>query len=142
MSQGQGIVRLSWVGTAVFAAVSGVAVVASRLQPFALALDVVFFLAGCGIFLWAIAVAAGRSRQVEMGIGGLFFLAGSAPAGVRRSLMASLATQVVVAFVTAGLRLFTPLAGGMLVPVLGLGLAGLWGARHGSFEARRMPERP
>lgn len=138
MSPGQGIIRSSWASTAVFAVLSAAAVVASSLQPFALALDVVLFLGGCGVFLWALAVAAGRSREVEMGIGGLFFLAGSAPRPVRRSLLASLATQVVVAFATAGLRIFTPLAGGMLVPVLGLGMAGLWGARHGSFVARRM----
>jgi hypothetical protein len=28
---------------------------------------------------------------------------------------------------------------GILVPIFGLGLAGLWGARHGVFEARSVP---
>jgi hypothetical protein len=44
--------------------------------------------------------------------------------------------QVVVALVTAIARPFTGLAFGILVPVFGLGLAGLWGARRGSFPSR------
>lgn len=139
MSEGAAIVRASWWGTGVFvtAAVSGV--LSESLQGVALAVDVVLFALGCGAFLWALVVAAGRSRQVEMGIGGLFFLAGSAPVAARRALLTPLAIQVVVAFVSAGLRPFTPLAGGMLVPVFGLGCAGLWGARFGQFSPRRMP---
>ena len=54
------------------------------------------------------------------------------PSGVRRHLLASAAVQVVVAFVTAGAPARTPsLAFGILVPVYGLGLAGLWGRPHG-----------
>ena len=34
------------------------------------------------------------------------------------------------------IRPFTPLAFGILVPMLGLGLIALWGARHGTFPAR------
>jgi hypothetical protein len=137
--EGDGLIRLSWGATSAFAvfALAGVAWPAAR--PLALAVDVVLFVAGCGAFLWAIAVAAQRSRTAEMGIGGLFFLAGSAPSDVRRHLLGSLGVQTAVALLTASLRLFTPLAGGILVPMLGLGLCGLWGARHGSFPARSQP---
>ena len=79
-------------------------------------------------------LAAARSRDDAMGIGGLFFLAGSAPRAVQRHLMGSLAVQLVVAVVAAALDPFTPLAFGTLVPVLPLGLAGLWSVRHGMFD--------
>jgi hypothetical protein len=36
--------------------------------------------------------------------------------------------------------LYSPLAFGILVPVFGLGLCGLWGARYGTFEPRPVPE--
>jgi hypothetical protein len=44
--------------------------------------------------------------------------------------------QIALAVLTASLRPFTPLAFGVLVPVYGLGLMGLWGARHGVFASR------
>ena len=35
----------------------------------------------------------------------------------------------------ASIRPFTAVAFGILAPMLGLGLMGLWGARHGRFPA-------
>lgn len=137
-----GLVRASWAGTAVFAVAAFAAVVVEHLEPISLGVDVVLFGLGCLAFLGAIVVAARRSREVEMGIGGLFFLAGSAPKQIRTHLLGALGVQVVVAFLTASLRIFTPLAGGMLVPVFGLGMAGLWGARFGEFPARRKASHP
>jgi hypothetical protein len=86
--------------------------------------------------VWAYAVAVGRSRTDLIGIGGLFFLAGSAPRSVQRPLIASLVAEVVIAGVTASTRIYTPLAFGVLVPMYGLGLMGLWGARFGTFPPR------
>jgi hypothetical protein len=77
-----------------------------------------------------------------MGIGGLFFLAGSAPPAVQRSLLGSLGTQVVVSTVGAAVRPFTPLAFGTLAPMLGLALCGLWAVRHGLFPARASEPAP
>lgn len=136
---GQRLVALSLSGTVAFTVLSVAAVVVDGLEPLALAFDGVLFAIGCAIFLLAIVTATRRSREAEMGIGGLFFLAGSAPRRVRWLLLGSLAAQVVVALTTASLRLFTPLAGGILVPMYGLALTGLWGARYGSFPARRRP---
>ena len=39
-----------------------------------------------------------------------------------------------VGLVTAGIRLYTNLAAGTLVPVFGLGLCGLWAATHGTLR--------
>ena len=88
-------------------------------------------------------MAIGRSRTDLIGMGGLFFLAGSAPRAVQRSLWASLAVEVVVAVATAAARPFTPLAFGVLAPMFGLGVMGLWGAKFGTFPPRPPePARP
>ena len=102
----------------------------------ALIVSLVLFLLGTLAFLWAYGVAVGRSRTDLMGIGGLFFLAGSAPRSVQQPLIGSLIVEVVVAGVTASTRVYTPLAFGVLVPMYGLGLMGLWGAKFGTFPPR------
>jgi len=43
---------------------------------------------------------------------------------------------VVAAFATAAARPNSSLAFGILAPLWGQGLAGLWGARHGAFPPR------
>ena len=137
MSTGRRIVVASWVGTALFA-VSAVAAAAvpSVFEALSVAVALVLFALGCGAFLWAYGIAISRSRFEVVSIGGVFLLTG-APVPVRLNLLGSLGAQVVVALVTASVRPFTGLAFGVLVPMLGLGPAGLWGARYGSF-----PDRP
>lgn len=94
------------------------------------------FLAGSALFFLAMVHAARRSRDLAIGIGGLFFLAGSAPTWPRRPLRGLLGLQVVVVVAAAAVRPFTPLAFGTLAPMLGLALCGLWGASYGSFPPR------
>lgn len=132
------IVRSSWIGTAVFATSAIGAVVTRSARIPAVAVAAVLFVGGVGIFFWAYAIAVGRSRTDAIGIGGLFFLAGkdTAPAGDKRQLLASLGAQTVTALATAGARPFTTLAFGVLVPLYGLALTGLYGARHGRFGPR------
>ena len=136
--RGAGIVKASWVSTAVFVVASVVAVLADGApRTAAAAVDVALFVIGVGVFGWAYAVAVNRSRTDEMGIGGLFFLAGDvAEAAPRRHLRWSFTIQVVVALVAASVRLYTAVAFGVLSPVLGLALMGLWGAKYGKFAAR------
>jgi hypothetical protein len=43
---------------------------------------------------------------------------------------------ITAAAATFNVKPFTPLAFGALVPMFGLGLAGLWAAKYGSFGAR------
>jgi hypothetical protein len=137
---GAGIVRAAWAGTAVFAVTAVAAVVAEGAELAAAAVSLALFAAGIGVFFWAYAIAVNRSRTDAIGIGGLFFLAGdTAPATVRRSLLAALAVEVAVGLASAAARPFTSLAFGVLVPLYGLALTGLWGARHGRFEHRSAP---
>jgi hypothetical protein len=134
---GLGIVRASVAGTVGYAIVAVLATAfTDSLGLLVAVVSGVLFFAGTGAFLWAYAIAIGRSRHDLIGMGGLFFLAGSAPPVVQRVMMGSLGAEVVVAVVTASLRTYTELAFGVLVPMWGLGLAGLWGARHGVFPRR------
>lgn len=134
---GDGLIKASWAGTVVYSIVAVVATIdPESLGVPVVVVSVVLFGAGSVAMFWAFLIAVQRSREVEIGMGGLYFGAGSAPTSVQRLLMGSLAVQVVVAFTTASIRMFTSVAFGILVPVWGLGLAGLWCARHGEFAPR------
>ena len=126
-------------GTAVFVVTSAIGAVVKQAELVALVVALLLFAAGTVVFLWALLVAAARSRECEMTMAGLFLLQGSAPRDVQRTLLGAFAVEVVVAFGVAIARPFTSLAFGLLVPVYGLALAGLWGARHGTFPPRRAP---
>lgn len=124
--------------TATFAATSlAAALIPDPLQVIAVPVHLVLFVGGCVTFLWAYAVALGRSRHESLTMAGVFFLADRvAPARVTRTLRLLLAIQVVVALVVAGTRPFTSLAFAVLVPMLGLGNMALWGARWGTFPPK------
>jgi nitrogen fixation-related uncharacterized protein len=139
---GEGLLRADAWATLVFAVVSvAAAVVPDPLEFVAVPVDLVLFVAGCSAFLWAYAVAIGRSRYDDLTMAGVFVLSNRvAPARVTRAFWLLLAAQVVVGLATAAARPFTALAFGVLVPMLGLGLMALWGARHGDFPAKEIPE--
>lgn len=98
--------------------------------------SLVLFVVGCGLFLWAYGAAVQRSRTDAIGIGGLFFLTGTAPDAVRRRFLVLLTVQVVAALAAAAARPFTAVAFGTLAPMFGLGAQGLWAARYGRFDPR------
>jgi hypothetical protein len=133
---GAPILRAAWWGTGVFAVAALAAVVARPLRPVSVVIDVALFAAGCVAFGAAYLRGLGRSRGERVAVTGLYFLAGSAPPDVRRSLLGALAVQVVLGLATAIARPYTSLAAGTLVPMYGLGLCGLWAARHGTFPSR------
>ncbi len=137
-ADGQAILNWSWAGTVLFTLTA----VAATISPSwfggpAVTVAVAMFAGGMFVMAWAFLIAVQRSRVDAIGIGGLYFAAGSAPSEVQRILLTSLAVEVVVAVVTASIRMFTSLAFGVLVPVWALGLTGLWCARYGTFESRR-----
>lgn len=135
---GRRIVSFSWITTAAFAAAATIATIFpdQAARPVAV-FEVALFLVGVGAFGLAYARGVRRSRVDRVEIASLFFLAGgTAPAPVRRRLLGAFALQIVVAVVTASIRLYTSVAFGILVPMLGLGLTGVWGATHGRFPRR------
>ncbi|HMJ77974.1 MAG TPA: hypothetical protein VK507_18475, partial [Iamia sp.] len=136
---GRMLIRLSWAGTVITCVTSVVNAATGDRDHYALsaAPALVLLALGSVAFLWAFAIAVERSRTEEIGVGGLFFLEGCAPRRVQMAMMASVAVQTVVPLGVAFVRPFTAFA--VLAPVWSLGLAGLWGARHGTFPPRRRP---
>jgi hypothetical protein len=135
---GEGIVVFDRWATIVFAVVSAAAAaVPDPLEYVSVPVDLAMFAVGCGAFLWAYAVAVGRSRYEALTMAGVFFPGPTVgPARVTRTLRLLLAVQIVVAVAAAAVRPFTALAFSVLAPMLGLGLMALWGARHGRFPPR------
>ena len=134
-SEGRPIVRASLAGTAVFTVLAALAVLVDAIVPVFVVVSLLMFAAGCVLFVVAFLAAVDRSRTETIGIGGLFFGAGSMPGRVQLLLMGSLAVEVVVGVSAAIIRLYTALAFGTLAPMLALGLAGLWAARFGWFPS-------
>lgn len=129
----------SWVALAVFMAVIVPDVVGVHaLDGTAVSLSLALFLSALVIWFYAFGVAVVRSaRGDDIGVGGLFFLFGTAPSNVRRWLFGALGVSVVVAFATAAGNAYAALE-----PMFPLALVGLWGARHGTFPPRDDTVRP
>lgn len=134
---GEGLVRLDLWATGAFTA-AAVAGTLSSGPPrlLAAASSLVLFAAGIVLFLWGFALAVDRSRTEAIGVGGLFFLAGSAPRPVQVRLLGALVAQVVVSVGASLAQPFTAVAFTTLAPMFGLGACGLWAARHGTFPPR------
>ena len=134
------IIRIDLVATVVLGVAAVVAVILpEEVGPIYAGVSIAAFLAGSVMFLWAYGIAVNRSRYDLIGIGGLYFLGGDvAPKAEKAWLRGILAAQTVVVLAAASIRPFTVLAFGILAPMLGLGLMGFWGARHGTFPRREV----
>jgi hypothetical protein len=133
---GKAIVVASWSTLAVFAivAISDAAGLHALNTP-ATFVSVGLFLASLPIWIYAFGLALVRStRGDDIAVGSWVFLTPSAPKEQRRHLLGATAICIVVALATAWANPFS-----VLVPMLPLGFAALWGARHGVYPARRAP---
>lgn len=141
-SSGIGAVYLSWIGTILFSVISLICIIVGVGEDAAAELTWFFMISmgmfgfGCIIFAIAVMLAIARSRFYYIGIGGLFFLAGSAPRRIQVHLLSSFAVQVIMSITAAAIHPFSPLAFGTLAPVYGLAICGLWGARFGMFSEK------
>src|SRR6266536_5116479 len=134
--RGERILVVSWVANALFAVTAvpaALGVEAFNVAAIGVALGL--FAISLGVWCWAFAVALARTtRGDDVVVGSMFLLQGPVPARVRLHLFGSLAACLVVTAATAAGEPF-----GVLVPMLPLGLAGLWGARYCTIPPRRMP---
>jgi hypothetical protein len=130
---GRAIIRVSWAGNVLFAITAlPAALGVDGLEPVAVATALALFAVSLGVWVWAFAVAVARSANGDdIAVGNLFLLEGTAPKRVRAHLFASLGVCLVITAVTASADPF-----GVLVPMLPIGLVGLWGARHGTYALR------
>lgn len=134
-SPGAGLIGVTWVGTVIFTITAVAAVInPDTFELSAVLVALVLFVIGMITMLWAFFIAVNRSRVDAIGVGGLYFGAGSAPRLVRIHVLGATVIQLVVSIATASARPFTASAFGTLVPILGIGIMGLWSARYGEFE--------
>jgi hypothetical protein len=133
--------------TAVFVTMSIVAAIAftAPWKSVGVAVSLSCFTVGIVAFLWGYWTAVQRSRTDNISVAALYFLVDDcAPQSVARLMNGALGVQVVVAVATAISRTTTDgrtgstLAFGVLAPMMGLGLNGLWGATHGTFAPRQL----
>lgn len=143
---GRCLIQVDLAGTAVMvvAVLAGV-VDYDRFAFGAAVVCLALFGAGLVCFVAALWEGAQRSRRSTMSISSWFFLVGSAPRGAQLPLLGALAVQCVVGVggglatigaATAAGDQATRLAFGVLVPIFGLALCGLWAGRHGHFPPR------
>ncbi len=145
------ILRVNIVGTALFV-VSSVAAAVFFTKPVRLVgvvVALVLFAIGVFAFLSSYWTAVQRSRDDDIAVTQLYFLSGSStPSRVKRVMNGALLVQTVTCLATAIARTNTDgrpgstLAFGILVPMFGLGLNGLWCAQHGTFSPRQRQTPP
>ena len=143
-------VRVDLAGTALFLIALAVAIPARnhRFAQFLIGgVSMVLFAIGVATTLWAYTRALDRSRVEEVGVANLFLLTGdTAPRSVGRTMKGALAVQVVAAIAGAWIGVvgldkgqLNALAFGVLVPMFGIGMNGVWAALHGSYGPRARP---
>lgn len=136
-AEGQDLYRINLYATTGFVVAAALATAVTALRiPFAV-LSCVLFAGGIVAFVWAYAQALERSREQDVSVTMIFAMSGVAPAPVRRRFHLLTFVQAVVAIATASIRPFTAQAFGILAVMLGVGLAGLWSAKHGTFAERK-----
>ena len=131
--QGRGIIVSGWVANVIFA-VTAIPVAAGVDDMLGLAIGtaLLLFLVSVGVFVYAFLLALARSsRGDNVAVANLFFLQGSAPKPIKRQFLWMFVVSLAIAAGTAAWEPF-----GVLVPMLPLGLAGMWAGRYGVFPPR------
>lgn len=133
---GLGIVRAAVVSTLVYAVAVGYdATGLTGGSATSITVALLWFVAALVVWVLAFARAVVRSTQGdEIQVASLFFLQTSAPRAVRVRLLGVAGVFLVLTIVTLPTN---PV--GFLANMLPIGLAGLWGARHGAYPERTDP---
>lgn len=134
--RGRWIVLTSW-GSGIVFLVTAVPA-ASGVEAFdsvAVVTTLVLFFASFAVWCAAFGMALVRNaRGAEIAVSTLFLAEGGAPKAVRLHLYGALTLSLAVA---AGTAVANPF--GVMVPMVQLGLLGLWGAAYGEFPERPTP---
>ena len=144
---GSFLIKCNLAFTTVFVAMSIIAAVTftAPWKTIGVAVSLGCFSVGIVAFLWGYWTAVQRSRTDNISVAALYFLVDKcAPQSISRLMNGALGVQVVVGVAAAISRTTTDgrtgstLAFGVLAPMMGLGLNGLWGATHGTFTPRQI----
>jgi len=132
--QGRGIIASGWIANVVFAVTAiPVAAGVDDLLGVAIGVALLLFLISVVVFVYAFALALARSsRGDNVAVANLFFLQGSAPKPIKRTFLWMSLVCLAIAVGTVAWEPF-----GVLVPMLPVGLAGVWAARYGVFPPRQ-----
>jgi hypothetical protein len=142
--------RINLLLTSLFFVVTAVAAVifTPSTRTIGVVVDLVLFAVGVAAFIWGYFSAVQRSRVDEISVASLYFLSGQvADKQVQKIMNGCLIAQLVIGLAGAIARSSTDgkagstLAFGVLVPLLGLGLNGLWASQFGSFTPRGQSDR-
>jgi hypothetical protein len=142
--------RINVLLTALFLVATAVAAVvfSPATRTAGVVVDLVLFSIGVAAFIWGYFSAVQRSRVDEISVASLYFLSGQvAKKQVQKIMNGCLIAQLVIGLAGAIARSSTDgkagstLAFGVLVPLLGLGLNGLWASQFGTFTPREQPDR-
>lgn len=137
------LVRINILGTAAFviSATAAAVVFTPIFRTIGAVVALVLFAIGVASFIWGFFTAVQRSRYDNISVASLFLFFGAVSSNrVRRLMNGCLFTQGLCGLLTALARTSTDgrsgstLAFGVLVPLFGLGLNGLWSSRHGLFS--------
>jgi hypothetical protein len=145
--RGARVVQLDIAGTVLFVVALAIAVPlrSERFAQFLIGgVSMALFAIGVATTLWAYTRALDRSRVEEVGVANLYLLTGTtAPRRVGRAMISALVVQVVAAIAGAWIGVvgldegqLNALAFGVLVPMFGIGMNGVWAARHGTYGPR------
>jgi len=135
--QGRGIIVSGWIANVVFAVTAiPVAAGVDDLLGLAIGVALLLFLVSVGVFVYAFALGLARSsRGDNVAVANLFFLQGSAPKPIKHQFLWMFLVSLAIAVGTAAWDPF-----GVLVPMLPVGLAGMWAARYGVFPPRTVAQ--
>ena len=143
---GNVIVMADVVGTVAFTitAITAAVVFSTPSQWVGAITAMALFAIGVFAFIWSFWNAVQRSRDEQIAVTQVYLLLGPpTPPRIRRIMLSMLLIQTVVGLTTAIARSEaedgspgTSLAVGVLVPMFGIGLNGLWCAFHGVFPPR------
>jgi Zn-dependent protease with chaperone function len=147
---GDVIIAANLIGTVAFTvtAVTAAVVFSTASQWVGAITAMALFAIGVFAFLWSFWNVVQRSRDEQIAVTQVYLLLGApTPKRVRVRMLGLLAVQVIVAFATAFGRSKdldgspgTSLAVGVLVPMFGMGLNGLWSAYHGVYPPLAPPD--
>ena len=139
------LIIINQILTAFFVLSAGVSAILfnATTRGYIVVASLLLFAIGIATFLLGYFAAVQRSREEEISVTQLFFLTGGvAPRDVKWKMLGCFYTQVIVGLAAALSRPTTDgksgsvLAFCVMVPMLGIGMNGLWVSRWGTFEPR------